>query len=77
MRITVRIKPGSRKGPLVEQVEDGLLVIHVREPAVEGKANDTAIKILAEHFDIPKTYIKIISGRKSKLKRFEILSIEE
>ena len=48
--IVVRIKPGSRKGPLVEVGDDGELTIYVREPAVEGKANDAVIKLLAAHW---------------------------
>ena len=33
--LTVLVKPGSRKGPLVEDGPDGVLVVYVREPAVE------------------------------------------
>ena len=35
--ISVRVKPGSRKGPLVETDDDGTLVVYVREPAVEAR----------------------------------------
>ena len=38
--IVVKVKPGSRKGPLVEVGSTGELTIYVREPAVDGKAND-------------------------------------
>jgi uncharacterized protein YggU (UPF0235/DUF167 family) len=33
--VVIRVKPGSRKGPLVEASADGALTIYVREPAVE------------------------------------------
>ena len=38
--VVVKVKPGSRRGPLVEVGPDGELTIYVREPAVDGKAND-------------------------------------
>lgn len=48
--IVVRIKPGSRRGSLVEVGVDGEPTIYVREPAVEGKANDAVTKLLAAHW---------------------------
>ena len=41
--VTVTVKPGSRKGPLVEAGEDGTLTVYVRDPAVDGKANTAAL----------------------------------
>lgn len=77
MRITVRVKPGSKKGPLVDQEVDGSLVVYVREPAVEGKANDAIVKILAKHFGVPRSKMQLVTGHKSRLKRFEIALNEE
>ena len=71
-KVTVRVKPGSKKGPFVQTALDGSLLVHVREPAVEGKANQAVIRLLAEYFNVPKSKIRLISGRKSKIKRFEI-----
>ena len=45
--ISVRVKPGSRKGPLVEIGGEGELTVYVREPAAEGKANRAVVKLLA------------------------------
>ena len=50
----VRVKPGSRKGPLVEVGSDGELTIYVREPAVDGKANNAVIRLLAAHLQCQK-----------------------
>ena len=70
--ISVQVKPGSKKGPLVQAALDGSLLIYVREPAVEGKANKAVIKILADHFGVTKSRVYLVSGQKSKLKCFEI-----
>jgi uncharacterized protein len=47
--VVVKVKPGSRKGPLVEAGPDGELTIYVRERAVDGKANDAVTRLLADH----------------------------
>jgi hypothetical protein len=42
--VVVRVKPGSRKGPLVEVGSTGELTIYVREPAVDGRPPPIAKK---------------------------------
>lgn len=70
--VVVRVKPGSRKGPLVEADADGQLTIYVREPAVDGKANAAVIRVLAEHFDVPRSRATLASGAGARVKRFQI-----
>ncbi|MDR3661608.1 MAG: DUF167 domain-containing protein [Mycobacterium sp.] len=70
--VNVRVKPGSRKGPLVETDEDGSLTVYVREPAVDGKANAAVIRVLAEHFGVPRSRIELVSGASARIKRFRI-----
>ena len=74
MPTTVRamIKPNSRKGPLVEELPDGTFQLWVRAPAVEGKANKAAIELLAEHFGVPKSAVRLTGGATARHKRFEI-----
>lgn len=70
--IQVRVKPGSRKGPLVESDIDGGLIVYVREPAVDGKANQAVISLLAQHFDVPKSRVQLASGATARIKRFRV-----
>ncbi|MEU0543024.1 DUF167 domain-containing protein [Nocardia sp. NPDC005978] len=74
MPIVVRavIKPNSRKGPLVESLPDGTLQLYVRAPAVEGKANKAALELLAAHYGVPKTAVRLTAGATSRFKRFEV-----
>lgn len=74
MPTTVRalIKPNSRKGPLVEELPDGTLQLWVRAPAVEGKANKAATELLAAHFGVPKSAVRLTAGATARHKRFEI-----
>lgn len=70
--VVVKVKPGSRKGPLVEVGADGELTIYVRERAVDGKANDAVTRLLAGHLRVPRGRVELVSGKTSRLKRFHI-----
>ncbi len=72
MNVAVRVKPGSKKGPLVQPAIDGSLLVFVREPAVEGKANQAVAELLADYYKMPKSNVQMIAGRKSRLKHFKI-----
>lgn len=71
MQISVRVKPGSRRGPLVEDGPDGLLV-HVRERAADGAANAGVVRALAEHFGVPPRDVEIVRGHAARIKRVEV-----
>lgn len=71
MRIVVRVKPGSSKGPLVESDEEGL-VVFVREKAIDGAANDGVIKLLADHFGVAKSRVRVVRGLTARIKQVEI-----
>lgn len=70
--VGVRVKPGSRKGPLIETDADGQLTVYVREPAVDGKANEAVSRLLAKHFDVPRSHVELTSGATARLKRFRV-----
>jgi uncharacterized protein YggU (UPF0235/DUF167 family) len=70
--VTVTVKPGSRKGPLVDIAENGALTIYVRERAVDGKATEAVTRILAEHLGVPKSNVELVAGAASRVKRFRI-----
>ena len=67
----VTVKTGSKKGPLVEKADDGL-VVYLREKPHDGEANTALIKLLSDYFNVPKTSIVIKSGAKSHHKTIEI-----
>lgn len=68
MDYAVVVKPGSKKGPLVEDDGQGGLTVFVRERAVEGKANEAVVALLAEHLKVPKSRIVIVRGNTSRHK---------
>ena len=70
--VVVTVKPGSRKGPLVEIGPAGELTIYVREPAVGGRANDAVARLLAAHLQLPRSRLELVSGVTSRQKRFRV-----
>lgn len=70
--IVIKVKPGSRKGPLVETDPNGQLTIYVRERAIDGKANEAATKLLAAHLQLPRGQVELVSGATSRVKRFRV-----
>lgn len=71
-RCSIGVKPGSRKGPLVEVGADGTLTVFVRERAVDGAANDGVIRVLAAHFGVPRSRVAIVRGHTSRTKLVEV-----
>ena len=72
MKINATIKPNSTKGPLVEPQDDGSLLVFIREIAADGKANEALVKLVAKHFNVPKTHVTIVRGHTSRHKIIEI-----
>ena len=72
MRITVRVKPGSKKGPLVEASDDNSLTVFLQQRAIDGAANEGLIELLAKHFGVSKSRVTIEAGFTSRIKRVEV-----
>jgi len=75
MEVTVRVKPGSRKGPLVEATPDdpaASLTVFVRERAVDGAANGGVIVAIAAHFGVAKRDVEIVRGTTARIKRVRV-----
>lgn len=68
MKVTVRVKSSSKKGNFVQPSLDGELLVHVREPAIDGKANRKVVELLSDFYGVPKTRIEIIRGLTNPIK---------
>ena len=67
----MRVKPGSRKGPLVETTDEGL-VVYVRERAIDGAANEGVVRTLAAHFGVAPSRVRVLRGHTARIKRVEV-----
>jgi hypothetical protein len=70
MKIQVKVKPNS-KIEEISQAGDSF-IIKVKEPPKEGKANQSVIRLLAEHFGIPHSQVRILSGFRNRNKIIEV-----
>lgn len=69
--LRIKVKPNSKK-QAIQIADDGVWVVHLKSPPVEGKANAELIKLLADRFHVPKSSVTIKSGLTSKYKQVEI-----
>ena len=68
----IRVIPKAKKNS-IEKFGDGLKV-RLSAPAIEGKANKALIEVLAIYFNVKKSKVNILTGRKS---RDKVIKIEE
>ncbi len=71
MRINVRVIPRAKLNR-VEVQPDGIVRVHTTTAPTDGKATADVIKMLAEHYNVPKTSIKLVRGATSRDKVFEL-----
>jgi len=70
MKISVTAKPNSKEAK-VQQTGENQFVVYVKEPPVQGQANEAIIRLLREYFHAG--IVRIISGRTSRNKVIEVL----
>ena len=71
MYLKVIVSAGAKKEK-IEKVKNGGLAISVREPARQNLANKRVREILAEHFGVPLSSVRLLSGHRSPRKLFSI-----
>jgi len=76
MKISVHLKPNSRHREEVVVNDDGSLTIYIKAPAIEGRANVAAMKLLAKYFGVAPSKVKLVRGATSKHKVFEVDGVE-
>ncbi len=71
MRISVRVKPGTKGATRLEKQGDGNYVAFLHARAHDGEANKALLELISDEFHIAKTQISIVSGTKSRQKTIE------
>ena len=78
MKIFVKAKTGAKENKvtpppqrLIPQDEEWFTV-STKERPVEGRANEAITKLLAEHFKVSRSQVRLVSGATQKRKVFEI-----
>ncbi|MEU6646138.1 DUF167 domain-containing protein [Saccharomonospora sp. NPDC046836] len=75
MRFAVRVKPGAKRDAVGGRWDGALgaaLVVSVRAPAVEGKANEAVCRVLAGALAVRARDLVVVRGQRSRDKLIEL-----
>ena len=72
MILKVKVIPRARRNDIKLLGEDSLNV-HLAAPAVNNKANEALVEILAQHYTVKKNKVLIVRGKHSRNKVVEIV----
>lgn len=70
MKIQIKVIVNAREESVEEK--NGVLVVRVTKVPEKGKANEAVVKLLAKHFGVAKSQIKIVRGVAGRNKVVEI-----
>ena len=70
MKIEVIVKPGKKENKITEC--NGKMNIQLKERAEKGKANIALIKLIAKHFKVSSSDVRIVKGFTSHNKIVEV-----
>jgi uncharacterized protein (TIGR00251 family) len=74
-RINVKVVPRARQNSVIQR--DGVFVVHTTAPADDGKANAAVIRLIADHYDTPRSRVRILHGQTARHKLVEVLDAAE
>ena len=72
MILELHVQPGAARSEWAGKYGERLKV-RLAARAVDGKANEALIEFLAEHFNVPRRNVRVLTGQKSRQKRVIIL----
>lgn len=70
-RISVQVKTQAGKENIVK-ISQQEYQVAVHAAPMAGKANQALVDLLAKHFSVPKSSVKLLRGHSSRKKVFEI-----
>jgi uncharacterized protein (TIGR00251 family) len=73
-RVRLRVSPGSRTTGIAGRHGDAWKV-RVKPPAEGGRANDAAVRLVAETVGLPRTSVQLVSGHAAREKIVELTGV--
>lgn len=70
-RLRVRVAPRAANNAL-QEMPDGTWKARLTAPPVEGAANDALVRLIADHFALPRSRVRIVAGHSARVKLVEI-----
>lgn len=75
-RIAVRVQPRAARQELAG-LRDGVLVVRVTAPAVDGRANKALCRLLADHLDVAPSRLTLVRGERSREKLIDVDGLDQ
>ena len=72
MILTVHVKPNSKETGVVGWRDGQTLILKLKSPATEGRADRELINFLAKYLKLPKSQVIIKRGHSSRAKHIEL-----
>lgn len=71
MIVTVHVKPGARKNELI-WLDDTTAKASVTAAPEKGKANEAVVELLAEHYGVAKSRVRLVRGATTRIKQLSV-----
>lgn len=75
-RLTIRLSPRASREEIAGE-RDGVLLVRVTAPPVDGAANEALVRLLAKQLRVAKGAVQIVSGDTSRTKTVEVDGLDE
>jgi uncharacterized protein (TIGR00251 family) len=74
--IAVRVQPRARRDEVVGE-RAGSIVIRLKAPPVDGKANAALVAFIAKAANLPRSHVEIVRGATAREKAVRVAGIAE
>jgi uncharacterized protein (TIGR00251 family) len=68
---TIRVTPRASANAVAGE-RDGVLLVRVTAPPVEGRANDAVVALLARALGTPRGTVQVVGGASARTKRISV-----
>lgn len=75
-KIAVRVQARARRDELVA-IRDGVLLVRVTAPALDGRANRGLCRLLAKRVGVAPSSVMIIRGQRSRDKLVQVDGVDQ
>lgn len=74
--LRVRVQPRAKRDEVVGE-RAGAIVIRLKAPPVDGKANAALVAFIAKAANLPRSHVEIVRGASSREKAVRVSGVSE